>query len=197
VGVIDLDGRFGARHFGTSERWAHVRRRRGDVPSIWMWSEGLTSIVIGRADLTVVAEVAEAWLSVERPSGDAMVARFPFLTMDPFGGPVDEGAELELRWRRLLAPVNPRGDKWAPFVDAAAAEPLLRRMYPHLAFFERQLLFSRTRGGGSELMILVVSETGEYFAVRMTPRYSLPDVVLGFGSPDQLVRLIYSGLPDD
>jgi hypothetical protein len=68
-----------------------------------------------------------------------MVARHPFLELDPLAVAFERGEAIEFLWRQLLE--DPPEDSLRPVIEAAAAEPRLRRLRPYTSM--GRLCFSR------------------------------------------------------
>jgi hypothetical protein len=131
--------------------WASARRAERSVVvcaaletrkfGVDLWSEGIQYFSGWSTELSGIAVVAPSWLDDDAASAAATAARFPHLELHEFACDYERGDAIERRWRSLL---EDEAEPLFPLVEAAAAEPRLRRLFPFTSL--GRLKFSRWVG---------------------------------------------------
>jgi hypothetical protein len=162
-----------------------------------LWSEGVSYLNGWAANISELAAAVDAWLSDARPGGEEMAARFAFLTFNDHARAYERGDAIELVWRNLLT-VGPDFDRLRPLVEAAAAEPALRRLLPWTSM--DRLCFSRWVGWPFSNDLPFAAPRGEGFRVYQPSLTEYlrqePDDLLGEGDAAHAVELLVAALPD-
>ena len=153
-----------------------------------LWKEGVDFLGGWTARLAETAQAVDAWLGGSEPTINELLERFPFLHGEDGARAYERGETIERRWQSLLAGGAPF-ERMQPLVDAAAADPTLRRLYPFTSM--DSLSFSRWVGFPfSDDLPEAAPRDGEFYA------WSATGEVLGHGSAARAVELIVASLPE-
>jgi hypothetical protein len=160
-----------------------------------LWADGIVHFSGSSAELATVAEAIRDWLSAEEPGIDALAVKFPWLVDQPLARAYERGEATEYLWRSLLD--APPTENLRPLIDAAAADPRLRPLYPSTSF--DRLCFSRTPGGPSPDAFPYAAPREGCFRVWRANKDGYlnenREFVLGEGDATRAVELLVEALP--
>jgi hypothetical protein len=158
-------------------------------------ADGIEHFIGSSAELASVAAAICNWLSAEHPGIDALAVKFPWLADQPLARAYERGEASEYLWQSLLD--APPTERLRPLINAAAADPRLRPLYPSTSF--DRLCFSGTPGGPSPDAFPYAAPRDGCFRVWRANKNSYlsenQEFVLGEGDAARAVELLVEALP--
>ncbi|MFE6910864.1 DUF6193 family natural product biosynthesis protein [Streptomyces erythrochromogenes] len=183
-----------AAHAGRKPLSARVASRRRWF-AVSGWSEGVQLVSGGTPDLHDVVRAGVAWGAGK--SLAELTALLPFLHVDELAAAYERGpaAMVDVQWRRMReqAAAEPEFQEFGLLVEAAHAEPRLRRLSP----FSSHWTLGFTAGTGSSCPPVVAispANGGRPYRVREFPQ---GDCLAEAATTQEAVALAVARLPAD
>ena len=151
------------------------------------WRDGVIFANASTSEITDAAKAIDQWVADECTIDELQA--IPFVTLKDHAKAYDEGRETEERWRSYLNSVDQDFPELVDFVNAAAAAPQLRQLFPYTSL--NRFCFSRCTGYPFTYDTPYVhpQQDGSYNV------YSRDDGLLGNGDASTAIDLVIAHLP--
>ena len=107
------------------------------------WNRGVCLAHGATPEILEMAKSIDKWIASGCSTGELM-SMFSFVKVDQSASAYERGEEVEMQWQDCLASFGTRFPKLMAFVNAAAAEPKLRQLFPFTSL--NYFCFSRCTG---------------------------------------------------
>jgi hypothetical protein len=107
------------------------------------WNRGVCLAHGATPEILDMARAIDQWIASGCSTGQ-LASAFPFVQVESTAAAYERGEEVEIRWREYLASLGETFPELTAFVDAAAAEPKLRQLFPFTSM--NRFCFSRCTG---------------------------------------------------